>query len=95
MTITRSIETHIEEAFDKIFEDVKWLDIDVDTVLKELIHSAEETLLANLVGVNLHYISEFSDAYDEGFENGVESGFAEGYEEGHEKGYEEGYSEVN
>jgi flagellar biosynthesis/type III secretory pathway protein FliH len=105
MSITVSLEAHIQIAFDKFFEELKFQGLDVSSPVHEMLTDLEVDIQEILTQTDPTRISEFEDCFeagrqegyehghDEGYDSGLEIGEHEGYLQGHEEGTADGYDE--
>ena len=97
MSITVSLESHVQIAFDKFFEELKFQGLDVSSPVHEMLTDLEVEIQEILTQQDPTRISEFEDCFEagrhEGFENGHDEGYYEGLEIGQEEGYRDGHED--
>jgi len=88
MSITVSLETHMENAFEKFHSNLKFYNIVVSLDLLDHLDSLE----ANMYRLSKETsTTEMEEQFEDGYVSGLEAGGEDAYEAGYEQGYEAGY----
>ena len=88
MNVTVSLEKHMDNAFEKFHNNLKFYNIDVSSEMLDHL----DTLEADMLRLSKETrTTEIEEKYEEGWQDGLQFGSEEAHHHGYEQGYDLGY----
>ena len=94
MNVTVSLEKHMDNAFEKFHNNLKFYNIDVSSEMLDHLDSLEAAMYRLSKETRTTELEErFEDGYLKGMVDGSQDAYDEGYNIGYDQGHEHGYEQ--